>query len=164
MEMRTTTDAIELYLKRKIEEQAGGVRFRRNELANQFACTISQISYVLDTRFTIDHGYYVERRRGGGGYIEIRRIALAGSAEDLYEAIGRELSDAAAARVLGRLVDNGLISKRRADQMYSILRGYTTPIPSPWNEYLRACLLKGMLSVLLDDPDEQQGGGGSDDM
>ncbi|HHT28069.1 MAG TPA: CtsR family transcriptional regulator [Firmicutes bacterium] len=163
--MRTTTDAIELYLKRKIEEHAGGVRFRRNELASRFACTISQISYVLDTRFTIDHGYYVERRRGGGGYIEIRRIALAGdSAEDLYDAIGRELSDAAAARILGRLVDNDIISKRRAEQIYSILRGYATPIPSPWSEYLRACLLKGMLSVLLDNPDEQPGGGGPNDM
>jgi transcriptional regulator CtsR len=156
MHMRTTTDAIELYLKRKIEEHAGGVKFRRNELANQFACTISQISYVLDTRFTLDHGYYVERRRGGGGYILIRRIALAAdSVEDLYDAIGRELSESAAVRVLSRLVDNDLISKQRADQMYSILRGYATPIPSPWSEYMRACLLKGMLSVLLDDPDEQ---------
>ena len=36
----------------------------------------SQINYVLSSRFTPEQGYIVESRRGGGGYIRIRRVNL----------------------------------------------------------------------------------------
>lgn len=47
----------------------------RNELANFFGCSPSQINYVLSTRFTIGRGYDIESKRGGNGYIKLIRIS-----------------------------------------------------------------------------------------
>ena len=33
-----------------------------------------QINYVLTTRFTMEKGYNVESRRGGGGYIKVVKV------------------------------------------------------------------------------------------
>ena len=49
--------------------------FAETRLAEHFQCAPSQINYVLATRFTPDHGYVIESRRGGGGYIRIMRLA-----------------------------------------------------------------------------------------
>lgn len=57
----------------------------------------SQINYVLATRFTPDHGYVIESRRGGGGYIRIMRLASTSRAEllqTLYQRIGMSISSA----------------------------------------------------------------------
>ncbi|MBO5645957.1 MAG: CtsR family transcriptional regulator, partial [Clostridia bacterium] len=53
----------------------GEVELQRNLLADRFNCVPSQINYVISTRFTPEHGYVVESRRGGGGYIRITRLA-----------------------------------------------------------------------------------------
>lgn len=42
-------------------------------MANLFNCVPSQINYVINTRFTIQRGYTVESKRGGGGYIRIEK-------------------------------------------------------------------------------------------
>ena len=49
---------------------------QRNELAAYFECSPSQINYVLTTRFTPYKGYYIESKRGGGGYIKIIKISI----------------------------------------------------------------------------------------
>ena len=54
----------------------GQAEIRRNEFAQDVGCVPSQINYVLSSRFTPEHGFLVESRRGGGGYIRIRRVAL----------------------------------------------------------------------------------------
>ena len=50
------------------------VELKRNELAEYFGCAPSQINYVIETRFTPEHGYLVESQRGGGGFIRIIRL------------------------------------------------------------------------------------------
>ena len=57
-------------------EQDGCTEIQRNELAQVMGCVPSQINYVLASRFTPEQGYIVESRRGGGGYIRIRRVSL----------------------------------------------------------------------------------------
>ena len=52
----------------------GEVELQRAELASRFNCVPSQINYVIATRFSPEHGYLVESRRGGGGYIRITRL------------------------------------------------------------------------------------------
>lgn len=52
---------------------SGTTEIRRNDLAEQLGCVPSQINYVISSRFTPEHGYIVESRRGGGGYIKITR-------------------------------------------------------------------------------------------
>ena len=50
------------------------VEIKRNEIADKFQCVPSQINYVINTRFTIEKGYVVESKRGGGGYIRIMKV------------------------------------------------------------------------------------------
>ncbi|MGN1126719.1 MAG: CtsR family transcriptional regulator, partial [Ruminococcus sp.] len=57
-----------------LDSQNGNAEIQRNELATTLGCVPSQINYVITSRFTPEQGYVVESRRGGGGYIRIRRI------------------------------------------------------------------------------------------
>ena len=68
------SDAIEQFIKTMLTQEAPEVELKRNELAEYFNCAPSQINYVLATRFTPDHGYIIESRRGGGGYVRIVRM------------------------------------------------------------------------------------------
>lgn len=75
--MRNISDIIERYLKSILHESPEGmVEIQRNDLADQFSCVPSQINYVISTRFTLEKGYLVESKRGGGGYVRIQRIEL----------------------------------------------------------------------------------------
>ena len=56
-------------------ENDGYTEIQRNELAQKIGCVPSQINYVISSRFTPEHGYIVESRRGGGGYIKITRAS-----------------------------------------------------------------------------------------
>lgn len=50
------------------ESGVNTAEIQRNEFANTIGCAPSQINYVLSSRFTPEHGYMIESRRGGGGY------------------------------------------------------------------------------------------------
>ncbi len=69
------SDLIEEYI-RDIIEKEDIVELKRSELATKFNCVPSQINYVISTRFIPELGFYVESRRGGGGYIKISKINL----------------------------------------------------------------------------------------
>ena len=67
--MQGLSDTIEQFIKALMDEgNSSQVEVRRNELAQYFNCAPSQINYVLATRFTLDRGYHIESRRGGGGF------------------------------------------------------------------------------------------------
>ena len=69
------SDEITAYILHMLDQaDDGGAELRRNELAEELGCVPSQINYVLTSRFTPEQGYVVESRRGGGGYIRIRRV------------------------------------------------------------------------------------------
>lgn len=72
--MAKLTDLIEEILKQMIDENDGEVEITRGALAERVNCVPSQITYVLSTRFTSGQGYQVESRRGGGGWIRVRRV------------------------------------------------------------------------------------------
>ena len=36
----------------------------------KFDCVPSQLNYVIKTRFTPEHGFIIESKRGGGGFIK----------------------------------------------------------------------------------------------
>ena len=67
------SDIIEEFIKDLIREDEF-IEIQRNDLAEHFNCVPSQINYVIATRFRPSQGYYVESKRGGGGYIKIRKI------------------------------------------------------------------------------------------
>ena len=106
------SDSIERFIKEMMEQEETEVELKRNELAEYFGCAPSQINYVLATRFSPDHGYVTESRRGGGGYIRIVRVCQQGSQELLYlvnERIGNELTETEACRLIIRLRDHGAV-------------------------------------------------------
>lgn len=75
--MSTISKQIELYLKLLINNSDENIiEIQRNALAEHFKCVPSQINYVLSTRFTIDQGYCIETRRGGGGFVRIKKLDL----------------------------------------------------------------------------------------
>ena len=57
-------------------DRDGETEIQRNLLAQSLGCVPSQINYVIASRFTPEQGYIVESRRGGGGYIRIRRVKM----------------------------------------------------------------------------------------
>lgn len=67
------SNAIEQFILSVIGEDES-IQLSRNELANYFSVSPSQINYVLETRFNLDKGYIIESRRGGGGYVTVFKI------------------------------------------------------------------------------------------
>ena len=62
------SDLIAGFIQDALDEANGVLELQRSDLAQRFGCVPSQINYVMSTRFSPEHGYIVESRRGGGGY------------------------------------------------------------------------------------------------
>ena len=62
------SDIVARHILDMLELQNGNIEIQRNELAGTLGCVPSQINYVISSRFTPEHGYIIESRRGGGGY------------------------------------------------------------------------------------------------
>lgn len=153
--MPSLADYIEQYIRRLIDEaRTGFVELQRRELAEKFGCVPSQINYVLSTRFTLEQGYMVETRRGGGGYIRIVRIRTYSRDEllgELAARVGEAIDEESAWELLERLEAAGLIDPRqRLCIKAAIIRG-TQDLPEESKGYMRARLLVAMLEVLRND-------------
>ena len=121
---------------------------KRNELANTFGCVPSQINYVISSRFTPEQGYIVESKRGGGGYIRIKRIKVDKSSAlmHLINSIGDEISLNTSRVLLENLSMQGLISNNAAVLINTAISDKCyTMIPVELRAKLRASILKQML-------------------
>lgn len=87
------------------DEDANWLEIGRNELAGIFNCVPSQINYVISTRFSPEKGYYVESRRGGGGYIRIKKIEkdLLGDINLIINNIGSSITNEKAEDIIDYL-------------------------------------------------------------
>lgn len=63
------SDVIADFIGEMLSDGGGVAELQRKSLADRFSCVPSQINYVIETRFTPEHGYLVESQRGGGGFI-----------------------------------------------------------------------------------------------
>ena len=71
------SDIIAAYITERLDEaDSGYAELQRNLLAEELGCVPSQINYVLTSRFTPEHGYLVESRRGGGGDSRVYRVPI----------------------------------------------------------------------------------------
>lgn len=119
MEEKSISDIIEEYLKQILGESSQ-IEIRRSEIANHFDVVPSQINYVIKTRFTIQHGYLVQSKRGGGGYIRIERVNLLDNVDvlnSLIQAIGDSISERDAYDIVRTLYDEKLLTRREGDLM-----------------------------------------------
>lgn len=153
--MRNVSDIIENYLKKVLELSEGEiVEIKRNEVADKFQCVPSQINYVINTRFTIERGYRVESKRGGGGYIRISRVRLHNRAQlidQLKALVGKNISQSRAQDIVLRLVEEEVISDRKAKLMLSVMDRSVLNIDLPIRDELRARMLKAMLQAIKYD-------------
>ena len=142
---------IEEYIKRKLLETGDAIEIQRSDLAEIFQCVPSQINYVLDTRFTPAHGYLVESRRGGGGYLRIIKLSWE---EDMYSElkrlfdknIGTDQRDAEG--LLKRLYEEELLTKREYLLLRSIISRETLQLDFPERDLLRTRIIQAVLATL----------------
>lgn len=129
------------------------VKLSRVELANYFAVAPSQINYVLSTRFTVDKGYIIESKRGGGGCITLVRISP--DRTSLLSAILDEidktpnLSYNKTQHILMRLNKEGIITDREQELMNVALSDKVLSLPVKMADSLRRNMFKEMLAHLL---------------
>jgi transcriptional regulator of stress and heat shock response len=150
--MARLSDAIEQFIKALLKEnRESEIQIQRNELANYFSCAPSQINYVLTTRFTVDRGYYIESRRGGGGYIVIRRVEqdMRNSlAKIVTEGIGDNITYERGLRIISGLVDSSIVTEREAEIIKASINDRALSIYADRNR-LRADILKSIITVIL---------------
>ena len=132
--MAQLSDNIEHFIKELMCEEAQ-IDLRRNELAQHFGCAPSQINYVLATRFSVDHGYIIESRRGGGGYVRIVRM---------QERDEGNLLDALLSRV------GNSVTEETANAINALA------LPVSAKDVLRAAVLRNMLIQVFRNSEEEE--------
>ncbi len=149
--MANLADLIEQHLKRLLaKSESGTVDVGRNQLAETFSCAPSQINYVLATRFLLEHGYIVETRRGGGGYVRITVLELDPNADwqRLVNSVGEAISQPRGEAIVNRLLRDGVVSHREALLMMAALGRDVLSMKQPWCDIVRANVLRSMLIAL----------------
>ena len=126
----------------------GCAEIQRNELAQSIGCVPSQINYVISSRFTPEHGYIVESRRGGGGYIKITRLKI--NAPDMImhtvNSIGDRLDLNSARAFIINLAQQNFIKKEAAEMMLCAVNDASLrPAEPEKRDEIRASVLKQML-------------------
>lgn len=134
------SDRIEAFISELIEEDNEWVELGRNELANIFGCVPSQINYVISTRFTPEKGYIVESRRGGGGYIKIKRLI---ESEELIKQIPKSVDVAGAKNLLAGFIKMGILQEDYAILILSAVGDENL------DDGLRTDILKKMIDVAI---------------
>lgn len=154
--MSMLSDNIESFIKSLFEDMHQ-IDVRRNELAEYFRCAPSQINYVLATRFSADKGYYIESRRGGGGYIRIMRVDMDEGDYLMYlatQGIGDELTENDGRRIVECLREKGIVERREARLLNAAVSTRAIAAPMPIKDRLRAGILKNMMLSLLQGKEE----------
>lgn len=151
VQSKNISDVIEEYLK-KILSDNPQIEIRRSEIATLFNCVPSQINYVINTRFTTQQGYLVESKRGGGGYIRIMKVKFVDQQElidSIIAGIDTHISERNALAIIHQLYDEGIISPKIGNMMWSVLSHSTLNCREKATENkLRATLLVAMLNSL----------------
>ena len=142
------SDIIAGFIDDMLSEMGGTAELQRAELANRFNCVPSQINYVISTRFSPEHGYIVESRRGGGGYIRISRVAMEPKMLIMHtvNTIGGRVDLNTVAALVANLMHEGAISGADARMILSAVgNNALRPARQEDRDILRASILKQML-------------------
>ncbi|HHU76054.1 MAG TPA: CtsR family transcriptional regulator [Firmicutes bacterium] len=150
--MSNLANVMEDYLKKLLTLSAYGyIEIKRKELATKFSCVPSQVNYVLETRFTLEKGFLVESKRGGKGFVSIKKLNL--SAKKLLSMLmpeiqGGRISNEKAKMLLRKIYEEKYISFRELKLMETVLDTLGILEEEPRQALLRSLLLKNMLIVL----------------
>jgi transcriptional regulator of stress and heat shock response len=122
--MGNLADYIEKFILLRLSGQKdNSVVVNRNDLAQELDCAPSQISYVVNTRFTVTRGFVVESRRGSGGFIRIARTTMD---HMVFEtAVNKIVADQTGMEVdslVDELRGSGLMTQREAAMLMQFLQ------------------------------------------
>ena len=151
--MGSLADSMEDYLKKLLLlSPSGCIDIKRKELAAKFMCVPSQVNYVLETRFTLERGFSVESKRGGKGFVRIRKLDL--SAENLLAMILQDIMDAqmsenSARGMIQRLYELKYISFRESRLMETTLDSLQSVQDVSLRKSLTGLFLRDMLLMLI---------------
>ena len=141
------SDIIAEFIRAELED-SDVLELQRSDLAERFHCVPSQINYVMSTRFSPEHGYIVESRRGGGGYIRISRVRVDRPTLLMHSinSIGQEIDLASALAIVENLGGADAISQDTANILRLVL-GDTAlrTVPRAARDALRADLMRQVL-------------------
>ena len=146
------SDSIEDFIKSLFEED-DFIEIQRNELAEYFNCVPSQINYVISTRFGPSQGYYVESKRGGGGYIKIKKVNITKSnyLMHIITNIGEKISSNEVDIFISNFMSYGIISEKEAKLLKVATSDNVLTIQSDIKDSIRAKIFKNMLLNLVED-------------
>lgn len=151
MQNRNISDIIERYLK-SILADSSKIEIKRSEVADQFDCVPSQINYVIKTRFTLQNGYLVESKRGGGGYIRIAKVNLISDPnllDELIEYVGESINETKAFQIIQTLYENELLTHKEAHLVASAVEKSTLALSdTALEDAIRAKILRSILNRL----------------
>lgn len=146
--MARLSNHIEDYLRALLLEREGQIEIKRNVLAEHFNCAPSQINYVLTTRFTPVQGFFVESRRGGGGFIRIVQVEIKSDAEfydRLTEAVGKSITQSKANQILDTLQEMNYVTENERHLLGLTLSDRALAAAGDKRNGVRADLLQNIL-------------------
>ena len=144
------SDRIESFILELLKEDDDWLEIGRNELASVFNCVPSQINYVIATRFNQDRGYIVESRRGGGGYLRIKRIPM--GENPVYSAmmkIGDRIDFNTAKAIISYFNSMNIIDERESKLILSAISDNALSGVTKNLDNVRASVFKNMLLSLM---------------
>lgn len=100
---------------------------------------------------TNEHGYEIESKRGGGGYIRITKIEnkdATGYINHLLQLIGPSISQQQAYYIIDGLLDKMLINEREAKMIQAVIDRETLSMDMVSRDIIRANILKRLLPVI----------------
>lgn len=142
------SDMIAAFIREELEGTDGVLELQRNDLAQRFHCVPSQINYVMSTRFSPEHGYIVESRRGGGGYIRISRVRIDRPTLLMHfiNSIGAEIDGQSAMAIVQNLYETESITQETAELLQIVLSDAALrSVPRLARDMLRADLMRQVL-------------------
>ncbi|EGK09692.1 transcriptional regulator CtsR [Desmospora sp. 8437] len=151
--MSSISDIIEEYLLNILKQTPSGtIQVKRSELAELFQCVPSQINYVISTRFTVEKGFIVESKRGGGGFIRIRKVRFSTRKayfDVLLRMIGNRMTQQAAQDLISRLTDEGLMTEREGRMVGKLVSREVLDLPVSLRDALRARIMRNVVMTLF---------------
>ncbi len=143
------SDLIASFLQESLNEADGGVlEVQRSDLAQRFNCVPSQINYVMSTRFSPEHGYIVESRRGGNGYIRITRVRMNRQTLLMHviNSVGDRLDFPSARAILSNLVSSGALEGSVGETLLTCMDDRVlVAVPRELRDSVRAEMMKQVL-------------------
>ena len=147
------SEKIARMIEEMLEAQNEIAEIQRNEFASRMGCVPSQINYVISSRFNKQHGYIVESRRGGGGYIKITRVNM-GESEflmHLFATIGKTLDFGCARSYLVSMFEYGIFDEKHFKLFSAMLsdRALACEEIKEKRDMIRADLMKTLILSIM---------------